>query len=371
MNEQRDLRIDTLRGLLLVIITINHFGLSLSEQWWAIRFTWQPLGHVSAAEGFVLLAGFVFATVYARYGNDLALLWQKARQRAFDIYTYHLVLLLGLALCSFFIPAYRTVWIKWLSPYHQTPVTSTVASALLLHQPPYLDILPLYTLCVLASPVVLYLLFRRKAVLVLAGSFVLWGLGQVFDPMGATTHFFAHGHRPAYFNILSWQLLYVLGLYLGYKYHRNESLHFLAYKPVVGFIVCCAVALFLSRHAILLPEITMGLGRPRLEWLRLANVLLLAATIGSFLPKIPLYAQVPWLAFLGKHSLQVFSFHIALLYLLAPVTARVAGTLNTTWFTMFVAGTVLCLSVPASLRSRYREWLLAPEPAGPASAPVA
>ncbi|MGH8008421.1 MAG: OpgC domain-containing protein, partial [Candidatus Binatia bacterium] len=214
----------------------------------------------------------------------------------------------------------------------------------------------------------LYFLFRHKTVLVLAGSVVLWGVGQVFDPLEAATHLFAPGHRSAYFNVLSWQLLYVLGLCLGYKYYRNESIRLLAYKPVLGLVFLCAFVLFLSRHSILLPELTTGLGRPRLEWLRLANVLLLAATIGAFLSKIPLHAQVPWLAFLGKHSLQVFSFHVALLYLLAPLTTRVAETLNTMWFTVFVTAVVICLSLPASLRSRYREWLLSPASAGSAPA---
>ncbi|MGH8008818.1 MAG: OpgC domain-containing protein [Candidatus Binatia bacterium] len=37
MDGQRDFRVDTLRGLLLVMIAINHFGMSLSEEWWVIR----------------------------------------------------------------------------------------------------------------------------------------------------------------------------------------------------------------------------------------------------------------------------------------------------------------------------------------------
>ena len=74
MVKQRDLRLDTLRGLLLVLITINHFGSWSPEAWWITQLTWQPLGYVSAAEGFVFLSGFIFATVYLRYSDEPAML---------------------------------------------------------------------------------------------------------------------------------------------------------------------------------------------------------------------------------------------------------------------------------------------------------
>ncbi|RJS93382.1 OpgC domain-containing protein [Salinisphaera sp. Q1T1-3] len=47
-----DQRVDTLRGLMLVIMTIDHLG-PLS------RFTMEPFGFVSAAWGFVFLSGYM------------------------------------------------------------------------------------------------------------------------------------------------------------------------------------------------------------------------------------------------------------------------------------------------------------------------
>ena len=58
---QRDLRIDTLRGLMLVIMMVTHI------RWFAIPTAWttyQPIGFVTAAEGFVFLSGLVAGIVY-------------------------------------------------------------------------------------------------------------------------------------------------------------------------------------------------------------------------------------------------------------------------------------------------------------------
>lgn len=359
MVHQRDLRLDTLRGLLLVLITINHFGSWSPEGWWVTQFTWQPLGYVSAAEGFVFLSGFIFATVYLRYSDEPTVLWRKAWQRALAIYLYHQALVLGLAVCFLLIPMYRFVWEFWFFPYHLTPLTSTVASLLLLHQPPYLDILPMYAVFVFCSPPILLLLARRRHNFVLAGSFFLWLLGQLFDPVAAVTLAVFPGHWPGYFNLLSWQLLYVFGLFLGNKCYRNEPIRFLSWQPVLALIFFSVFLLFLSRHTLGLPEIIMYIDRPRLEWLRLANFLLLTAGIGAIFPYIPLHAHLSWLAFLGKHSLQVFSFHIGLLYFLVPVSDEIAATVSAARFTPFILAIVLGLTVPAFLHSKYKAWVLA------------
>ena len=58
----------------------------------------------------------------------------------------------------------------------------------------------------------------------------------------------------------------------------------------------------------------------------LVNVLLLTALGGIVFPKIPPRVCVPWLAFLGQHSLQVFAFQVVAFYLLLPVTSAVVAT---------------------------------------------
>ena len=65
---QRSWEIDALRGLMLVLMTSTHLPTRFSDP------LGQPLGFVSAAEGFVLLSGFVAGRVYTqrrlRSGED-------------------------------------------------------------------------------------------------------------------------------------------------------------------------------------------------------------------------------------------------------------------------------------------------------------
>src|SRR5471032_2061561 len=87
----RDLRFDSLRGLFLVCMTINHLPTEMRA------VTDQSLGLFSAAEGFVflsgLLAGWVYTRKYRRFGAQG--LWQAASDRAQSIYRWQLASLLG------------------------------------------------------------------------------------------------------------------------------------------------------------------------------------------------------------------------------------------------------------------------------------
>jgi hypothetical protein len=367
---QRDSRLDTIRGLLLILITVNHFASLLPDDWWGRHATWQPFGYVSAAEGFVFVSGFTFSLVYARYTGYSAVLWRKAQDRALLIYGYHLVILFSLAAFYWLVPAYHTAWTKWLTPYPDTPFLSTAAIVLLLHQPPYFDILPMYALFVWVSPVAMTLLHRRKYGVLLTSSVALWVLGQFIHPLEIATQVLFPYHRPGHFNLLSWQLLYVFGLVLGSERCRNAAGRVLQYPALRSLVFLCALLLFLSRHTLLLPEITEGIDRPSLQWLRLANTFLLTAVISSLLAKIPPHAAIRWLALLGQHSLQVFSFHVAAFYLLLPVSWYVAETFGSTGLVPVVLLVVACLWMTASLHKKYRDATIPPVPTQPEPATI-
>lgn len=357
-NMTRDLRLDTLRGLLLVLMTVNHFSWLLPDGWWGSHLTWQPLGYVSAAEGFVFLSGFTFALVSARYGGNSGLLWHKAYTRALLIYCYHLVMILGVAAVFWLVPPYRTVWAEWVSPSHEPPLASLTAMALLLHQPPYFDILPMYALLMLVSPLLLVFLFRRRHGVVLIASVAVWLLGQVIHPFAMATTLLFPSHQAAHFNVLSWQLLYVLGLFLGSDSGRQTAASLLTRTWLRRLIYLGTLLFLLSRHAVLLPELVDGIDRPSLQWGRLANVLLLTAIGGMVFPKISPRACVPWLAFLGQHSLQVFTFHVVAFYLLLPVTSAVVATWGSTGFLLVVALVVVGLWSVAWLHTIYQNALV-------------
>ena len=60
-SPKRNLLIDFLRGLCLVVMTVDHLPPDIFE-----KFTWQTFGFISAAEGFVFLSGLVSGVVYGR-----------------------------------------------------------------------------------------------------------------------------------------------------------------------------------------------------------------------------------------------------------------------------------------------------------------
>ena len=80
MNRRREL--DALRGLMLVLMTVTHLPTR-----WAVP-AGQPLGYVSAAEGFVLLSACLCGLVYTRQarGAGIASMRRAFWRRALVIY---------------------------------------------------------------------------------------------------------------------------------------------------------------------------------------------------------------------------------------------------------------------------------------------
>jgi hypothetical protein len=79
---RRSVLIDFLRGLCLVLMTVDHLPVSLA------KFTWQTFGFISAAEGFVFLSGLVAGLVYGRVAitKGVAAVRQRALRRALTLY---------------------------------------------------------------------------------------------------------------------------------------------------------------------------------------------------------------------------------------------------------------------------------------------
>ena len=150
---QRQTELDWLRGLMLVLMTITHLPTRFASP------VSQPFGYVSAAEGFVLLSAFVAARVYTarqqRSGDDALTrgfygralkLWLV--QAALLAVLFTLIAMLGLLADE---PAVTDL----ISFYFERPAVAVVAGLMLIYSPPLLDILPMYVLFMLASPMLL------------------------------------------------------------------------------------------------------------------------------------------------------------------------------------------------------------------------
>ena len=81
-SSQRLWQIDALRGLMLVLMAVTHLPTRLASP------LGQPFGYVSAAEGFVLLSGFMAGMVYTRkqQRDGASGLREAFLQRAWKIY---------------------------------------------------------------------------------------------------------------------------------------------------------------------------------------------------------------------------------------------------------------------------------------------
>jgi hypothetical protein len=174
-RSQRLPELDALRGLMLTLMTLAH----LPTQ--AQVLTNQQLGFVSEAEGFVFLSAFLTGRIFGRIANEsgfptvLRRLWT----RALRLYGYHLFLL-GIAftvVATVAIHAKRPGLEGLLDFYLAHPFHAVWSSTVLVYCPPLLDILPMYIIFLLATPIALYLgSWNWKLVLIPSG--IIWLLAQ-------------------------------------------------------------------------------------------------------------------------------------------------------------------------------------------------
>src|SRR5690349_23207156 len=136
----RDLRVDAIRGLVLVVMTWSH----LPE--WPLR-SWivQPFGIVNAAEVFVFASGLVSAWLMGKLlcAKGTRAVLRRAITRAGQLYLTHLTLF------AMFLWAVREGYLHAAIPAHTNPVLLLLRILSFKLQPTFLDILPMYVVFVL------------------------------------------------------------------------------------------------------------------------------------------------------------------------------------------------------------------------------
>lgn len=349
---RRDLRIDTLRGLFLVVMTLDHL-----PHHPLLRFTRQSFGFVSAAEGFVFVSGIVSAWVYGRIlaKQGEANLRLRAWHRARDLYLTYL-LLYTLALVSGrwggrqVASQFPDLWTRW---WH---------GALLIYRPPFSGILPMYAVFLLLTPWLLGQMQRRRALLIWSVSTALW--------LAAQWGIVSPAHNLSWlqlgrFNLLAWQLLFVAGVYFGYRKAAGRGSPVPASRFLLVFSVVLVALLFLVRHKVLfvgslnLVDVPTALG----AWksinhpLRLINFAALAYILW-YLPrsvdeKLHGLSLFRFLRYLGRHSLQVFAWSILVAYTASSFKVSWAA-LSPAWRMLLAVAAALSLAIPAWLHERWR-----------------
>ncbi|OQK15166.1 hypothetical protein AU255_18560 [Methyloprofundus sedimenti] len=245
----RDLRLDFLRGLImLVVISVHMEYFSLFSM-----FAWGRIGHVSSAEGFVALSGIVLGIVYRRrlhregFKNCAIKLWQ----RSFQLYRINLFIILSIAVLGT-IPSINIFEVShWASPAAPDkiyslypPATASwqtiLQQALLLRIGPHqFQVIGLYVVLIALAPLVLFCLHHQKTLLLIVASCLLYWINHKLN-LRITGAGFERG-----FPTLTWQLLFVNGMVIGYHHekvlgflidHKNKFVIFIAGLVCLAFM---------------------------------------------------------------------------------------------------------------------------------------
>lgn len=370
----RDSRVDFLRGLAIVFVVVNHVGMTSLFQ----LFTQEALGFVSGAELFVLFSGLVLGMVFGpRVKDNFGDVVDHTTKRAGKLYATALTVLVGVFLISL-IPAINADTLTsfvdqgtgaaghggagrsydlyaGMDSLLHFPVAPEVIPGILLLQfgPWQFNVMGLYVILLLASPLVLWALSRGKAVWVLAATAALYAVGAVFRIRLLPSEF------EDSFPLLVWQVLFIVGMVAGY--HRHRIIAWLAahsWAVVVCTVLAAALAFlawgnpylansFDVRVAIL-PDTTYRalydayFGRTYLGVGRLLNVLVLVVAAYALLTAYwkPVHRALGWFLIpLGRATLYVFIIHVALIAVIANIPALQEGRVlfNTAAYAVILA----------------------------------
>ena len=373
-KSSRDARVDLMRGVAILFVVVNHVGMTSLFQ----LLTQETVGFVSGAELFVLLSGLVLGMVYGpKAQNNIGEVTQKTGRRAGKLYVTALVVVVLVFLLSL-LPVFNSEVLTTFTDQGtggagrsgagrsydlytgmqgllQFPVPGAVIPAVLLLQfgPWQFNVMGLYVIMLLVSPLILLALARGKVLWVLAATTALYIAGTVFRFRILPSQF------EDSFPLLVWQVLFVLGLVGGY-YRRAIVGWLSAHRWVVGVCAAITVAFALMSWAnpYLANEFDVRLaltsdatyravydqffGRTYLEPGRLLNVLTLLVTAYALLTAYwkPVERAVGWLLIpLGQSTLYVFIMHVVLIAVVANIPALQQGNiwLNTAAYALIVA----------------------------------
>jgi hypothetical protein len=149
--------IDGLRGLCLLFMTITH--MEFGHEFLLGYAHFKYLGFADSAQAFIFLSGLLVGLVgmrqYLRGGY--APVARRYRRRTLELYCWYLGLLLVILVASRLLPDAWSAWGDWLQHLFEDGQAYAVASATVIYQPVFLDILPQYMLYLLAAPLLIRL----------------------------------------------------------------------------------------------------------------------------------------------------------------------------------------------------------------------
>lgn len=372
--------LDGLRGYFLVFMFLNH--LTFTGDYLLVKINHDELSFVEGAQGFVFLSGLLAGLIHGRrmihhgFGPAASAVWNRAA----EIYAYALGCVLIILVLRDVLPGSQLYWHHWLGDLQFGRRRLVADSALLLYQPDHLDILPQYIAYLLVTPPLLWLCLRGRWAWLAAGCSVLWLAVQ----LGAHLPIAAAIDRVlplrAYFNVLAWQLVFMVGLMIGVAMAQGRidwDRLFRRDRPEPVLIATALLLFFAvwrvwSNHFVLPEPIATRFhvlaNRSEFSLVYLLNFAAAAYAVTWVIRVGPTTASAPlrrlgqlldglfnlsFLRLLGRHSLQVYAWHVIMIYLLKAVDHD-WGPFNEATKTLIALAGVALLAVPALTIERLR-----------------
>jgi OpgC protein len=337
--ERRDLRVDFLRGFCVFAMVVDHFG----GESWLYALTGGNRFYVSAAEGFIFISGFVMGQAYRgkRDRSGLIGAMTDALRRARTLYLATVALTIVFSILYLYTEI--TLWTGRDFGLGIDSLDEVIVGALTLHYTYHgTDILAMYTLLVLAAPMVLLLLSIGEWYWLLVPSWLWWLAYQVYPEEASLPWYIRHGEN---FPLAAWQVLFVTGQVLGF-YRRELTDWLQRFRPLRVVAVALGVAVTLALIALfwasesgaipgqlaffdvdpdVLSETFFKV--PLRPWRLVAfgSVAIVLYTMATYL-WLPLRRALGWLMLpLGQAALYSYIVHfflILLVYNLAPALAQ-------------------------------------------------
>lgn len=320
---KREIDIDAARGFMLAWMTLIHLPTALTP--WVN----QPFGYISASEGFIFLSSLFTGRIYYRLlvRDGAGKMNLRLVGRTLRLYGYHVLLLFFafVVVAHYAIGAQRHALYNLLDFYFAAGPARAIRDALLLvYRPPLLDIIPLYIIFLLVSPLVILVSTRIRWKWILGGSFALW-LGAQFGLREAAYsvlhHFFSLQiplNEMGAFDLWGWQIVWIIGMWCGVRWAKDdlpvEKWAQRLWKPAAVVVA----SLFALRYVQVF-GLDFGHYAPLFDkWhvgaVRLLNCSAAAMLLIRFREKLQALAIRP-LVLMGQSSLQVFSMHFFFCFL--------------------------------------------------------
>jgi hypothetical protein len=311
-NSHRIITFDVLRGMFIVLMAINHIPSPIHT------YTSQPLGYVSAAEGFIfisaLLLGVILRKRAASGREDTINPYIRGRIR--KIYCCHISAVLFAFLFAGNILGHIQPYQNLVHTYCKAPAKASIAAVFLLYQPPLMDILPMYVIFLAITPLALAISRKWGWKTVCSLSIGLWLMGQLgFRDIAIKLLKGFVLIDMGMFDLFSWQLIWILALAIG---HANTEAWFntKAAKVFFLFSACFFLLMFCFRW----PWIPISLDMSKYWWtvdkwklgpLRVLNFFAIVYILASFdLKQVFRNILFRPFALIGKNALACFCAHL-------------------------------------------------------------